>query len=44
MSREELSKLTIEEIEEKMVKAIKSSHIEFLTQLSDENSKQHANN
>lgn len=39
MSKEELSKLTIEEIENRLDEAIQNSHMDFLAQLTDEPSR-----
>lgn len=38
MSKEELSKLTVEEIESRLDEAIQNSHLNFLAQLTDETS------
>lgn len=38
MSKEELSKLTIEEIENRLDEAIQNSHLDFLAQLADDDS------
>lgn len=40
MSKEELSKLTTEEIEQRLNEAIQNSHMNFLAQLTDHSSDQ----